>query len=562
MNKWVDFIIRRRACSAIALAFMASILALLQGGPQFHNDEVQMYFMLLNGGDVDGPLGYAVYPNFVLGWCIAQLSIILPSVNVYLLFLYVLSFLACCSANFFVLATQMKGGKPEGRYQKAFALASCLLMLSINFMCMKNMSYTHVAVWSGVCGALILGSAEENGAWRMRVLVGALLLIGAYALRGSALVPAFFVACVSLWRHRRHKKILIACSGIGLFIGVLALANVLAYSAHPEWETARRCNLDIRVPIVDSPDNSGVDKTNALEAKGIHPHSFASFKSFIYSPSLSHEETMKEALAIHREARRGLWGSSLLARFGFLEDPWGACLKGDKTFYRAIEPWIPLMAACFLWLLGAQRCTMGAALRMWGALACYLGALFFFHRMVGRVVDPFLYGAAIWMLGLPPKNHAFAAHKLTCAVSVCVALLAALFTKRHWPELMDAANGGPYFAAHPDTLYLTTVQQANEIYPSGFWGCSYRWMSQSNVIPIADGWVYYSPAYASALRRCGFTTLDAAFMHPRTRLVVRKRNKEIIPHLEKWAAIELGKKVELSVVDSYGGLYVVKVEEK
>lgn len=562
MNKLADFLLKRRACSAITLAFLAAVFALLQGWPTFHNDDVQIYFMLLNGGDVDGPLGYAIYTNFVLGWCIAKLSLLLPNVNVYLLFLYGFAFVICCSANYFVLDAQSKSGESKGRYNKAFILAACLLMWSINFACMKNMQYTHVAVWGGVCGALIFGSAEEDGAWRMRVLVGALLLIGAYALRGSALVPAFFVACVSLWRHRRHKKILIACSGIGLFIGVLALANVLAYSAHPEWETARRCNLDIRVPIVDSPDNSGVDKTNALEAKGIHPHSFASFKSFIYSPSLSHEETMKEALAIHREGRKGLLGISWLANLGILENPWKAYGREHDTFFRALEPWVPFIAACLLWLIGARRRTLGAALRMWVALSCYLVILFMLHRMVGRVVNPVLYGAAIWMLALPPKNRAFAAHKLTCLASVCVALLAALFTKRHWPELMDAMYGSPYFAAHPDTLYLTTFQQGNEIYPRGLWGCSYRWMCQSNVIPIADGWAFYSPAYGAALRRCGFTTLDAAFMHPRTRLVVRKRNKKIIPHLEKWAAIELGKKVELSVVDSYGGLYIVKVEEK
>lgn len=563
MNNIVAFILKKRLFSAVSLAAVATCFALLQGVANFHNDESQLYFMLLNGGDAEGALGYSIYINYVLGWCIAKLSVVWPSVNVLLVFLYVLAFVACCSANFYVLDAQSKADLHEGRYSKCFLLSSCLLLLAINFVCMKNMQYTHVAVWAAVCGVLMMGSAEEKGPWRARVLWGTLLLAGAYELREAALLPAFFVAAVALWRHRRHKKILCACAGGVLLIAVLFFANVWAYSTVPEWQSSRRNFLFTCVHILDSPDNSGIDKAKALEEKGIHPHAFSTFKSFIYTPSLDGENKTSEALLIHRAGRKGLFGSQFLADRGILAGSWSERIgKHHDTFFRALEPWIPLICASLLWLPGAQRRMLGAALGMWCVLLCYLGALFLFQRMVGRVMNPMLYGTAIWLLALPLKSRPLADNKIVCMASVCMALLSVLFVKRHWPELMDFASGASYCEAHPDTLYLTTTQQCGLLYPRGFCGYSYRWLSQSNVIPIADGWCFYSPAYASALRRRGFQSLEAAYFHPRTRIVVRRSNLAVLPQLEKLAEVEWGKKVELSVVDTYGGLCIVKVNQQ
>lgn len=562
MNNIVAFIFKRRLCSAVSLAAVATCFALLQGVANFHNDESQLYFMLLNGGDAEGALGYGIYTNYVLGWCIAKLSVVWPSVNVLLVFLYVLAFIACCSANFYVLDAQSKADLHEGRYSKCFLLSSCLLLSAINFVCMKNMQYTHVAVWAAVCGVLMMGSAEEKGPWRMRVVWATLLLAGAYSLRSSALLPACFVACVVFWKQWRQKRILLAALWVAGVISLLCIINVLAYSAAPEWQKARDF-LSVRVQILDTPDNSGLDKTEKLEEKNIHPHSFLAFKWFTYAPSMYSKSKVNDALLIHREGRKGLFGSQFLADRGILSGSWSERIgKHHDTFFRALEPWIPLICASLLWLPGAQRRTLGAALGMWCVLLCYLGALFLFQRMVGRVMNPMLYGTAIWLLALPLKSRPLADNKLVCMASVSMALLSVLFVKRHWPELMDFASGASYCEAHPDTLYLTTTQQGGLLYPRGFCGYSYRWLSQSNVIPIADGWCFYSPAYASALRRRGFQSLEAAYFHPRTRIVVRRGNLAVLPQLEKLAEVEWGKKVELSVVDTYGGLCIVKVNQQ
>lgn len=561
MNKIADLLTSRPVCAAIILAVLATMSTLPQGIPGLHNDDLQIYFMLLNGGVADGSLGYGIYTNYVLGWCIAKLSILFPSVNVYLLYLFILSFVACCCANFFVLNSHAKCEYGEEKFNKYHLIAAVLLLAIVNTLIMRMQQYTHVAIWSAVCGVLLIGSIETQGPWRMRVAWAALLLAGAYSLRSSALVPACFVACVVFWRQWSRKKTLLACSMCGGVIALLCIINAFAYSASPEWQNARNF-LSVRVQILDSLDNSGIEKSEKLEKKNIHPHSFSSFKAFVYAPSMYSELKVNDALMIHREGRKGLFGSQILAEKGILSIPWNERSLGEyDTIFRALDPWAPFVAASFIWLLGASRRTVGAAFGMSFVLLCYLGVLFLFHRMVGRVVNPMLYCAAIWMLALPPPKQSFLPTNFRCILSVFIAVLTLLFAKRQWPSFIDHAAESIYCSAHPDTLFLTT-QVGKDLYPRGFEGYSYRWMSQSNILPIADGWCFYSPAYEAALRKRGFQSYEAAFMHPNTRIIIRKKDEFMLANLEKLAECEWGKKVELSVEDSFGELYFVKVNQK
>lgn len=561
MNKIVDFFLHRPVCAAIVLAVLATISTLPQGIPGLHNDDLQIYFLLLNGGADGGAVGYGLYTNFVLGWCIAKLSVVFPSLNVYLAYLFILAFAACCCANFFVLNRYAECEAGERRYNKCYLLVVSLLLVVVNSCIMRMLQYTHVAIWCAVCGVLLIGSIEKQGAWRMRVVWATLLLAGAYSLRSSALLPACFVACVVFWKQWRQMRILLAALWVAGVISLLCIINVLAYSAAPEWQKARDF-LSVRVQILDTPDNSGLDKTEKLEEKNIHPHSFLMFKWFTYAPSMYSKSKVNDALLIHREGRKGLLGSQFLADEGFLSIPWNERSLGEyDTIFRALEPWTPIVAAGFLWLLGAGKRTVGAAFGMGFALFCYLGVLLLFQRMVGRVVNPMLYGAAIWILALPPQKHSFLPTNFRCVVSVCIAVFASLFIKRHWPSFTNRVAESCYCEAHPDKLYLT-MQVGKDLYPRGFGGYSYRWMSQTNVLPIADGWCFYSPAYEAALRKRGFQSYEAAFMHPNTRIIANKKNVSMLGHLEKLAACEWGKKVELSIEDSFGELYIVKINQK
>ncbi len=561
MNKIADFLLHRPVCAAIVLALLATLSTLPQGIPGLHNDDLQIYFMLLNGGDASGASGYGIYTNFVLGWCISKLSAVFPSLNVYLSYLYVLAFIACCSANFFVLKRYDQCGHGDEKFNKCYILVVSLLLVVVDSLIMRALQYTNVAIWSAVCGVFLIGSIEKQGEWRMRVVWAAVLLVGAYSLRSSSLVPACFVSCVVFWKQWCQKRTLLACSWVGGAIVLLCIINALAYSANHEWQNARKF-LSARVQILDSPDNSGIEKTEKLDKKNIHPHAFSAFKSFVYVPSMYSELKVNDALQIHREGRKGFLGSQFLADKGFLSIPRNKSFLGEyDTIFRALEPWVPIVAAGLLWLLGASRRTVGAALGMSIALSCYLGVLFLFQRMVGRVVNPMLYGAAIWMLALPPQKHSFIPTNCRCIVSACIVLLASLFIKRHWPSFTDRVAENRYCEAHPGKLYLTT-QVGKDLYPRGFGGYSYQWMSQSNVIPIADGWCFYTPAYEAALRKRGFQSYEAAFMHPNTRIIFNKKNVSMLGNLEKLVESEWGKKVELSVEDSFGELYFVKVNQK
>ena len=51
-------------------------------------------------------------------------------------------------------------------------------------------------------------------------------------------------------------------------------------------------------------------------------------------------------------------------------------------------------------------------------------------------------------------------------------------------------------------------------------------------------------------------------MHPNTRIIANKKNVSMLGHLEKLAECEWGKKVELSIEDSFGELYIVKINQK
>lgn len=560
MNKIAAFLLHRPVSAAIVLAVLATVSTLPQGIPGLHNDDLQIYFMLLNGGEAGGAVGYSLFTNYALGWIIAQLSFIFPSYNIYLIYLFLLAFIACCCANYFVLNQRNQERKLNGRYDNIHLLLSVLLLLLVNRACLRMLQYTHVAMWTSVVSVILMSSIQQKGRFLLKSIVVMFLMLNAFALRESSVAPALCIALCMCVSNVKNLRMIALFASIILLLSCVHFYNNAAYNAVPDWCVAKR-NMSIRQKILDSPDNSGLNKAQYMRDQGIDPDVYESFKSFVYCPSMQDEAKLNQALNIHRMERRGFLGSQFLADKGFLEIPRHKRVGEHDTVFRAITPWIPLTCAILIWLPGAQRRTMTSALGVLGMLLCYLGGLLLFQRMVGRVVNPMLYGAAIWMLALPLKKRWFAEMRLTCVASICVALVSFLFFDRHWPSFTDYAAENRYCEAHSDKLYLTT-QVGKNLYPRGFTGYSYRWISQSNIIPIADGWCFYTPAYEAALRKRGFQSYEAAFMHHNTRIIIRRKDESLMADLEKLAEVEWGKKVELSVEDSFGELYFVKVNQK
>ncbi len=544
----------RNRVQPLAFVVLAFIISFILRSANLQNDDLQIYFMLLNGGDVSNPIGCGLYTNYLLGWCISQLSYLLPFLNVYLLYLFVLSFLACYCANEYVFRS-ISGWNARSRW------IVWILLLLINISCLINLQYTHVAIWAAMVGLLQLSLIRTSDCKLLRGLATIVLMSGAFMLRESALVPLAFFSIPFIWCGLKNKYTQLSICGVLVLLVSLYGLSIVAYQRHPEWNDAKTF-LQTRVKILDSADNSGINKSGKLQSAGIDPESFALFKSFVYTPSMDNMEKITQGLAIHREGRKGLMGSKMLADMGILEAPLSARLKSSLTFFQRLTPWVPLGLMLFLWGVGYSKRGVWRVCSMVVCLAAYVSVLLLLQRMVGRVLDPVLYAAAVWMMAQPTEENNVNRQKWVAAACGIIGLLGCLFFVRHWRVSPRTTPAQDYCAAHPDTLYLTTCQQGLGLYPTGFCGYSYEWLKRANILPIADGWNYYTPAYRAALASHGFSSFQDAFFHPRTLIVIREGSLKVTDTLKRLAACEWGKKIECSVVHTHAGFHFVKVEVK
>ncbi len=543
-------------------AVVAAVICLTQRSLWLHNDDMQIYFMLMNGGCADGALGYGLYTNYILGWLISQLSILLPQLNIYLVLLFVLALAACWCVNFVVLEAQSKRWGESGKLGRVAIFASWLVLLVVNEACLFKTQYTYVGVWSAISGVLLLSSIDKEGAWLKRSCVAACLLLAAFALRESSVVPAIFIGAVALLKHWRNKKVILVCVGIAVLMGGLHALDAWAYKNQPQWNVARQFSA-MRVKIVDSPDNSGIDKSSQLQAAGVSPEHFSLFRSFVYTPSMADLAQLEKCLPVHQYGRKGLFDSQFLADKGLLN---GSVLKqfdkGPSIFF-IVTPWVPLLLMSMLYVIGMQKRTLLPAAGMVCAIVFYICVLLMLQRMVDRVLNPVLYAGAVWMMLLPPRKTRFTESWLVCGASAAFCLCCVLFFIRHWNIFPREEGAAHYCAAHPQNLFLTTVQQGLGLYPLGFAGYSQQWLCQTNLLPIADGWSFYTPAYQAALETRGFKSIEEAFFHPSTVIITHKPSHVgALSMLARLAACEWNKKIEFSVVDECGEFYFVKVIQK
>lgn len=567
MNALVSFMQRHAVLSACGIALIAACVALIQRPFALHNDDMQIYFLLLNGGETGGSVGYGLYTNYVLGWCIGQLSCMFSTINVYLLYLLLLNYAACCAANYIVLEARARSGEDKQIGAGLITLISHILLLLVNIACMRSIQYTHVAIWAALSGVFIVGSIKEKTRWGWKAFVGLILVVGSYSLRESVLVPAAFVGIPAiLYGKRWSKQVLATTLAIGVVVVALAAINRLAYRNTPEWNEAR-LYLTNRVKILDSPDNSGIDKTALLKEHGLDVEAYSLFKQFIYVPSMHDAEKVQAAVQIHRAGRKGVLDSEYLANMGLLA---GAsisqrlCIEGtNATIFHRITPCVPLLVSVLLLLCGGRKESLLPAMAMGAAIVCYLGVLFMLQRMVGRVMDPVLYAGAVWMLMLLPVQSRWYYNKWVCMACAGCAACAMMFFTRHWHfyERTDAAE--QYCTAHPNKLYLTTCQQGLGLYPRGVGGYSCHWLQKSNILPIADGWSFYTPAYKASLAARGFASLKDAMLHEDTLIVIRSGSEGgMLQSLSELARYEWGKNIELSIVDTFGEFHFAKVLQK
>lgn len=549
---------RRTLWTALLTAVSALLIRAAMQPFELQNDDLQIYFMLLNGGCADGGIGFGLYTNYVLGRLIAQVSYLLPQLNVYLCCLMLFSFIACVSVNFFVLERQT-GGSAVRR-----VLVFCVLLL-INIVCLGNLQYTHVGVWCACAGALQLGGLRADGAW-LRAATGVFLLLAAFCLRSSALLPALFIGGTVLLSGRSegavekhfNRTLTLGAVAACLLIGVFAAVNEMAYRRAPEWDEARTY-LRNRVAILDSADNSGVDKTEQLAAAGIDPQAFRLFRSFIYTPAMADTASVEQAVPIHRAGRRGLFGSDYLAERGFLAAGIRERIGGGLTPLQRLTPWTPLLLSIGVWLLTGTRSGCRRAVCMVLAVAAYTGVLFLYMRMVGRVLDPVLYAAAAWFMALPAARRT----RFTESVCALAGLCACLFFVRHWRVSHPTDTPVAYCAAHPETLYFTTCQQGFGLFPRGLCGYSAAYMSRCNVLPVSDGWSFYSPAYRAAMAARGCENPWQMLLKGNARLLITGREEgrsRMLQRMGEAVFTATGQNAAFTRTDSVGCFEVVRAD--
>ena len=523
MHNILKFFLRLSpAVYAVAILLAALMLTFLQGTLSLQNDDFQIFFMLCGGGTEPAP--FALYTNVCLGSTISGLSSVFPCVNWYLCFLFLLAVASCTSLNF-TICHRMAQVPAAARF------AACLLLLYADYACLTSMQYTHVAVSAACAGALLVSEVLSGrfSGWRIAACAG--LIFGAFCLRTSSILPAIFLLAGimvaqfgDLFSAKRWKHTAVALGIPASLCGIAFVVNSVTYSQHPEWNDALHF-LQARVQIVDSKDNSGLDKDADLETAGISPAAFQRFKQFIYEPEMDSLPNVEKALQIHKEGRKGVLGSTDAANVGLLKFDFSS-IKPKGTILQFITPYVPLLAAIVLVFFVPERRRIRSAVLFLVPVLCYLLILAFLGRMVGRVLNPVLYAAGVYIASMQaaPRIHAA---KWQAGSAILTSLLACAFCFRHYSlgALFKKGEGDSplaYCKQHPDTLFLTCCQQGCGLFPTGFTGYTYDYLQKTNIFPIADGWMFYTPAYKSAMQRRGIANPYVTLLDGHTCVVVYK----------------------------------------
>ena len=500
---------------------VALLLAAVHGGiGGLQNDDLQICFLLNGGGEAPGP--FSLYTNVCLGWVLCHLSSIWPGVNWYYCFL-------CAMAAIASLAINYSACERVARCSIVFKIATLLFLVYINYRGMITIQYTHVGVYAACAAVLLISRMFDHSVSVSRLVISTFLLFAAFCLRASVLLSAAFLLIgivVAEWHRLRERRLLmrlgLAVAVPLLLCGCAFIANTIEYRNSPEWGNALRFS-QVRMQIVDSKDNSGLNKEADLLNAGISPESYSLFQKFVYVPEMDNLATVESAVRIHKNGRKGVLGSSAAADIGLLEfQP--SNLKPKTTLARLVTPYVPLCIAVFLLLLFPERKRMVKALGILVLLACYIYILALMDRLVVRVLNPLLYASALYVMSIPEESTHMRCWKWRAAGAVLLSALACVFCFRHLKEPSENVKAAwAYCESKADTLFFTCSMQWPWATSSKLEAFSLQHLQNTNILPLADGWIFYTPAYKAALKARGISNPYVRLMQPNAQLITRKQ---------------------------------------
>ena len=545
-----------------------SIISLL-AAPSLQNDDHQLYFMLCNGGT--GSIPFSPYIGTLYGRLLVILNSLNDCINWHLVMLHVISSMASLGLNYFAASqwAAQRSDNPSIDFCRITAALSILCYL--NFQCIYCPQYTHTAILCSCSSLLLLYLWWTHKRSSLIFLASLLLFIFAYELRTSALV-AFAILGIGVlaaaWHQQRnvsshkpaHAWLLIAFPSV---LVALSCSDYLSYAEAPDWTEARNfCKA--RVEILDQRDNSGIDKSRQLQQAGIEMNDFRVFQSFTYVPGFCNEnaEQLDKIRQIHQSERIGLFNNEQLARLGFLSFK-GFHYPKESSFLRTITPYVPMIAMLVLLAPGINRRTLMYILPVMFAILLYFTSLLLFQRPVGRAWYPVLYTGSVWLMGSPSTIRASRLSNIMYRGALFVAVMSTLFCLRHCRHAIHPdVPIWKYYARNADKLYLTTSMQGLGLFPPGWSGVSLKYFSTTNIIPISDGWCFYSPAYHAALHARGIKNPYTEICKPDTYIVTQsdRGEKGMLNTISSMHESQIGTPLRYRQVETVGRFTIWKAE--
>lgn len=516
------------ACLPLAAAW---ILILLLPPIGLHNDDFQLWFIYCNGGT--GAVPFSMYSGVLEGWLLMGLNALSDQVNWYLLLLLLTSSAACLGLNLHATSRWCADTDASRKFSCCRLITQQAILFFINYKSIHHAQYTYLAILCACVSAFLFYDWFKGiGSWK-RLVASLALFCCAYELRDQSMASFGIMAAGILLagflsrRDTPSNRRALCALFYPLILLVLMATDHLTFRATPEWYEAKQFCL-ARNGIQDQRDNSGIDKSAELAKVGISAEDFNLFNSFTYVPGFAQESSEKlvQVRDIHQDKRRGLLNSELAARAGILSQE-GYHFKGGDSLLRAIDPWVPLSISLVMLILGCNKRALQHALPMLATVLLYFGVLYLLQRPVDRVLHPVLFAGSIWILASPLRSNSFSRIWVINTGAVAAVLLATAFLLRHtrW-YLKPAAPVWQYCAQHPQNLYLTTSMQHLNLFPMGWPGTSLHYLASTNIIPISDGWCFYTPAYKAALRTRGIINPYAEICKNSTFLITQNNTDE------------------------------------
>ena len=100
------------------------------------------------------------------------------------------------------------------------------------------------------------------------------------------------------------------------------------------------------------------------------------------------------------------------------------------------------------------------------------------------------------------------------------------------------------------------------LFPVGWTGVSMKYFETTNIIPISDGWCFYSPAYHAALNARGIKNPYAEICKPNTYIVTlsNRWEKGMLNNISSMHESQMGLPLRYRQVDTVGRFTIWKAE--